>query len=84
MTLFLAEGSAGEYDDFHTWVVGVFSTRSKAKAACKSPIKPVNGTGKLAWIYNAKTGVSTALIKFSRWESGQFAIRRVEVDQVIE
>lgn len=74
--LYLAEGSAGEYDDFHTWAVGVFSTRDLAKRACASTVKPKV----LTWHYNAKSGYSTAQVKFSRWESGEFAVRRIEVD----
>lgn len=77
MKLYLAEGSAGEYDDFHTWAVGVFSTRSKAKAACQSTIKP----SKLTWYYNAKTQTSTAFHKAARsWESVDFDIHRIVVD----
>jgi hypothetical protein len=78
MRLYIATGESGEYDDWDSWVVGVFTTRAKAQRACQSTVKPT----KLTWHYNAKGKESIANVKFSTWRSGSLRISPIEVDEL--
>lgn len=77
MRLYIAEGESGEYDDHTQWVVGVFTTRDKAKKGYQSTVKDKP----LSWNFNAKSKESYAPVKFSQWESGSFRILPIMLDE---
>lgn len=78
--LYLAEGESGEHSDWSHWTVGVYTTRGKAKEACRMSIQQ---TEPLRWNYDAKGQMSTAAYRFSTWEKGSLSIRRIKVDSLL-
>lgn len=80
--LYLAEGESGQYDDWNHWTVGVFSTRAKAKAACKVVATSAQKDLPVTWTYDAKTGESSATVKY-RFDYGTYTVRRIKVDKTL-
>ncbi len=79
MRLYLAEGSCDSLGDWEQWTIGVFTTRAKAKAACRSAVKP----SVLDWTYNARSGDSVALVSFDKWTPGSVRVRRIQADEIV-
>lgn len=86
MKLYLVEGSQGEYDDYCNWVVGVFSSRERAKKACQKIVdddKFDDRTGKLNWTYDPHKQRSVAFtIGRYRWDRTEYDIIPITLDKL--